>query len=294
MLPVSIGLGLINFNLVLNSVIGSLVSDEAPRAIDAAFRDLHAPAGDVLRRGRDRAVPAARRLAARGDFDGLRAVPGDRHAPDRAAADPGRGGDRRCSPRPIDAAGLRARRVRRGVDPAVAEALFWFSFSLPFAAGNLMLTRDVLLAPAPVAADDAGGRLARRSTSLGSLALYKPFGIAGDRDRHAVSNAALMIAAGRSGCGRALGGLERPGRCARGRAMLRRRRRARGGRLRRLVGAARRPPRPLAARRRSSSRRRRARARQRGLRRGRARAPHPGGAADRRPARAAGWGADRS
>ena len=38
MLPVSVGLGLINVDLVLNSMIGSLVSDEAPAAIDKAFR----------------------------------------------------------------------------------------------------------------------------------------------------------------------------------------------------------------------------------------------------------------
>ena len=36
MLPVSVGLGLININLLLNSTISSLVSDEVPRAVDAA------------------------------------------------------------------------------------------------------------------------------------------------------------------------------------------------------------------------------------------------------------------
>src|SRR5262245_49505930 len=38
MLPVTISLGLINFNLVINSFFGTLVSDEAPAAIDKAFR----------------------------------------------------------------------------------------------------------------------------------------------------------------------------------------------------------------------------------------------------------------
>ena len=61
MLPVTIGLGLINFDLLINSTIGSLVSDEAPRAIDAAFRIYMLPAGHVLRRGGDRPVPAALR-----------------------------------------------------------------------------------------------------------------------------------------------------------------------------------------------------------------------------------------
>ena len=45
MLPVSLGLGLINVSLVLNSSIGFLVSEEAPRAIDTAFRIYMLPQG---------------------------------------------------------------------------------------------------------------------------------------------------------------------------------------------------------------------------------------------------------
>src|SRR3954467_14865100 len=45
MLPVTIGLGLINFNLLINSTLGSLGSDDAPRAIDAAFRIYMLPQG---------------------------------------------------------------------------------------------------------------------------------------------------------------------------------------------------------------------------------------------------------
>ena len=45
MLPVTIGLGLINFNLLINSTLGSLVSEQAPRAIDAAFRIYMLPQG---------------------------------------------------------------------------------------------------------------------------------------------------------------------------------------------------------------------------------------------------------
>ncbi|MEO6496752.1 MAG: lipid II flippase MurJ, partial [Solirubrobacteraceae bacterium] len=45
MLPVTIGLGIINFSLVINSFIGTLVSEQAPRAIDAAFRIYMLPQG---------------------------------------------------------------------------------------------------------------------------------------------------------------------------------------------------------------------------------------------------------
>ncbi|HMB54045.1 MAG TPA: lipid II flippase MurJ, partial [Thermoanaerobaculia bacterium] len=45
MLPVTISLGLINFNLVINSLFGTLVSDQAPAAIDKAFRIYQLPQG---------------------------------------------------------------------------------------------------------------------------------------------------------------------------------------------------------------------------------------------------------
>ena len=45
MLPVTISLGLINFNLLINSLFGSLVSDQAPAAIDKAFRIYQLPQG---------------------------------------------------------------------------------------------------------------------------------------------------------------------------------------------------------------------------------------------------------
>ena len=59
MLPVTIGLGIVNLDQLINSAFGSLVSEEAPRAIDNAFRDLHAAPGPVQRGRRDRAVPDA-------------------------------------------------------------------------------------------------------------------------------------------------------------------------------------------------------------------------------------------
>ena len=116
MLPVSVGLGLININLLLNSTIGSRVSDEVPRAIDAAFRIYMLPQGMFSRRGGDGAVPAARAGSPRAATTrACRRTIGDRAAADRAAADPRRRGDARAA-RADGAAGLRARRVRRGVD----------------------------------------------------------------------------------------------------------------------------------------------------------------------------------
>ena len=93
MLPVSVGLGLININLLLNSTIGSLVSDQVPRAIDAAFRIYMLPQGMFSVAVATVLFPQLARLAARGDYAGLQAHDRRRAAPDRAAADPRRRGD---------------------------------------------------------------------------------------------------------------------------------------------------------------------------------------------------------
>ena len=134
MLPVSVGLGLINIDLSSTRMIGWLISDQAPRAIDAAFRIYMLPQGmfsvavATVLFPRSAGWPRARDLA------GL--APRSASACGRSlSADPGRGGDRWCWPS-RSAAGVPARRVRRR-STLTAEALFWFSFSLPFGGINL-------------------------------------------------------------------------------------------------------------------------------------------------------------
>src|SRR3954453_2632158 len=67
MIPVTIGLGIINFDLLLNSTLGSLVSEHAPRAIDAAFRIYMLPQGMFSVAIATVLFPALSRLAARED-----------------------------------------------------------------------------------------------------------------------------------------------------------------------------------------------------------------------------------
>ena len=117
MLPVSLGLGLINVDLLINSTIGSLVSEEAPRAIDAAFRIYMLPQGMFSVAVATVLFPALSRLAARPRPRRPARAERHRHAADLAAADPERGGDRRAR-RADHAARLRARRVRRRLDRA--------------------------------------------------------------------------------------------------------------------------------------------------------------------------------
>ena len=77
MLPVTIGLGLINFNLLINSSLGSLVSEGAPAAIDRAFRLYMLPQGIFSVAVATVLFPQLSRLAARGDLGGLRATSGN-------------------------------------------------------------------------------------------------------------------------------------------------------------------------------------------------------------------------
>ena len=74
MIPVTIGLGLINFNLVVDSIFASRLinPDLAPTAIDKAFRIYMLPQGMFSVAIATVLFPSLARLAARGDFDGFR------------------------------------------------------------------------------------------------------------------------------------------------------------------------------------------------------------------------------
>jgi len=72
MLPVTIALGLINFDALINSIFGTLVSDQAPAAIDKAFRIYQLPQGLFSVAIATVLFPTLARLAARGDHASLR------------------------------------------------------------------------------------------------------------------------------------------------------------------------------------------------------------------------------
>jgi putative peptidoglycan lipid II flippase len=74
MVPVTIGLGLINFNLVVNTLFASRFIDPelAPRAIDAAFRIYMLPQGIFSVAVATVLFPRLSRLAARGEMEGFR------------------------------------------------------------------------------------------------------------------------------------------------------------------------------------------------------------------------------
>ena len=76
MLPITLSLGLINFNLFINSALGATVSEAVPRAIDAAFRLYMLPQGMFSVAVATVLFPALARLSTRRDFDGLRKLTG--------------------------------------------------------------------------------------------------------------------------------------------------------------------------------------------------------------------------
>ncbi len=74
MIPVTVGLGLINFNAVVDSIFASRLIDPliAPTAIDKAFRIYMLPQGMFSVAIATVLFPSLSRLAARGDLDGFR------------------------------------------------------------------------------------------------------------------------------------------------------------------------------------------------------------------------------
>jgi putative peptidoglycan lipid II flippase len=192
MLPVCIGLGLINFNLLINSTLGSLVSDDAPRAIDAAFRIYMLPQGMFSVAIATVLFPALSRLAARKDFDGLRALLGNGMRQVFLLLIPAAAATLALST-PITRLIYQHGAFGPGSTELVSTALFWFSFSLPFSGVNLLLTRTFFSLQRPwittgIAALNLGVNVAV------SVALYKPFGIAGIVVGTAASSAAMTLA----------------------------------------------------------------------------------------------------
>jgi putative peptidoglycan lipid II flippase len=177
MLPVTLSLGLINFDLLLNSIVGTLVSDQAPAAIDKAFRIYMLPQGIFSVAVATVAFPTLARFAARGEWDNLRSTMSN--------------GMRQILLLLIPAAAAvlvlsvpmtRLIYQRGEFDAAqthlVAQALFWFAFSLPFNGLYLMLTRTFFSLQRPwVPTAVAGSNLV--VDLIFSFAFYSPFGVGG-------------------------------------------------------------------------------------------------------------------
>jgi putative peptidoglycan lipid II flippase len=180
MLPVTIGLGIVNLDQLINSAFGGLVKHihgGGPRAIDQAFRIYMLPQGMFSVAVATVLFPTLSRMAARRDPAGMR----------RALSI----GIRQINLMLIPAAAflmvLTTPVVRliyqHGTFKAnsthlVAVALFWFAFSLPFGGLNLLLTRTFFALQRPwIPTGLAAINIV--VDIIVSLSLYHSLGIAG-------------------------------------------------------------------------------------------------------------------
>jgi putative peptidoglycan lipid II flippase len=177
MLPVTISLGLINFNLLINSIFGSLVSEEAPAAIDKAFRIYQLPQGIFSVAIATVLFPTLARYANRGAIDDLRATLANGMRQILFVLLPAAAAVLALS-EPM----IRLVYQRGAFDPAettlVATALFWFAFSLPTNGLYLLQTRTFFSLQRPWMATGLAGMDLVVST-LAAWVLYKPFGTGG-------------------------------------------------------------------------------------------------------------------
>lgn len=177
MLPVTVGLGIVNLDQLINSAFGTLVNSEAPRAIENAFRVYMLPQGMFSVAVATVLFPIMSRMASRRDAASMRRTIGT--------------GMRQINLLLIPAAAflivLTTPVVRvlfqRGhfnvaSTHSVSTALFWFAFSLPFGGINLLLTRAFFAVRRPwIPTTLAGINMA--VDIVVSLSLYRPLGIAG-------------------------------------------------------------------------------------------------------------------
>lgn len=192
MLPVTIGLGLINFNVLINSTLGSLVSEGAPRAIDAAFRIYMLPQGMFSVAIATVLFPALSRFAARRDLDGLRSLTANGMRQIFLLLIPAAAATLALAT-PITRLIYQHGDFGASSTDLVSSALFWFSFSLPFSGVNLLLTRTFFSLQKPWITTGIAGLNLTVNVAV-SVALYKPFGVAGIVIGTAVSSAVMTVA----------------------------------------------------------------------------------------------------
>jgi putative peptidoglycan lipid II flippase len=177
MLPVTLALGMINLSLLINSLVGTLVSDQAPAAIDKAFRIYQLPQGLFSISIATVLFPTLAKLAARGARDDLRATMAN--------------GMRQIALLLIPSAILMAvlaepitrlvyQRGEFGPEATelVATAMVWWSISLPFQGISLLFSRTFFGLQQPWATTVLAGANMLVNAAV-AFALYKPFGVAG-------------------------------------------------------------------------------------------------------------------
>ena len=191
MLPVTLSLGLINFNLIINSLFGSLVSNEAPAAIDKAFRIYLLPQGIFSVAIATVLFPTLARFASRRAFGDLRATMANGMRQILFVLVPAAAAVLVLSEPMVR---LVYERGEFGPEQTVlvSTALFWFAFSLPTNGLFLLLSRTFFSLQRPwIPTAIAATNLA--VTALAALGLYR-LGVGGIVAATAIATAASVLA----------------------------------------------------------------------------------------------------
>jgi len=195
MLPVTISLGLINFNLAINGIFGTLVPGqgaEAPAAIDKAFRIYMLPQGMFSVAVATVIFPTLSRFAANRDFDGLRSTLANGMRMILLLLTPAAAAILVLS-EPMTQLVFQRDEFTASDTELTSTALYWFAFSLPFNGLFLILTRTFFSLQRPwVPTWIAAINLAL--TAGVSWALYEPYGVAGIVAATAVATLASVVA----------------------------------------------------------------------------------------------------
>ncbi len=177
MLPVTVGLGIINLDALINSTFGALVTKQGPRAIQDAFLLYMLPQGVFSVAVSTVLFPTLSRQAARRAPAEMRETIGTGMRQILLLLLPAAAGMMVLA-HPITQLVYERGQFTPESTHLTSIALFWFAWSLPFAGLNLLMTRTFFALQRPWIPT----KLALINMTVDvivSLALYKPMGIAG-------------------------------------------------------------------------------------------------------------------
>jgi putative peptidoglycan lipid II flippase len=180
MLPVTIGLGIVNLDALINSFFGALVPDhaaDAPRAIQLAFLIYMLPQGVFSVAVSTVLFPTLSRQAARRDAGQMRRTLANGMRQINLLLIPAAAGLMVLA-LPVSRLVFERGKLTPEQAHLISVALFWFAWSLPFGGLNLLLTRTFFALKRPWIPT----RLAAMNMVVDiivSVSLYKPLGVAG-------------------------------------------------------------------------------------------------------------------
>jgi putative peptidoglycan lipid II flippase len=177
MLPVTLALGIVNLDALINSSFGALVTSDGPRAIQLAFLIYMLPQGVFSVAVSTVLFPTLSRQAARRAPKEMRTTLGNGMRQINLLLIPAAAGMMVLAT-PIVRLVFQHGQFNTQATHYTSIALFWFAWSLPFAGLNLLLTRTFFALQRPWIPT----RLAATNMLVDifvSLTLYKPLGLAG-------------------------------------------------------------------------------------------------------------------